>query len=102
MSSFPLRQLILPAVIVSSGVFSIMTLPLVLYRPDSVTIKVPFSEDEMQFVFQGGNRDLAIRYVGVAIVTSVAAGVATVELKRRSHNRQEAASKPRFSSLRLC
>lgn len=91
MSSFPLRQLILPAVVVASGVFSILTLPLVLYRPDSVNLKVPFSEDEVQFVFEGGNRDLAIRYVGVAIVTSVAAGVATVELKRRSHNRQEAA-----------
>ncbi|MBD2093159.1 hypothetical protein H6F67_25265 [Microcoleus sp. FACHB-1515] len=91
MSSFPLRQLILPAVIVASGVFSILTLPLVLYRPDSVDIKVPFSEDELHFVFEGGNRDLAIRYVGVAIVTSVAAGVTTVELKRRSHNRKEAA-----------
>lgn len=91
MSSFPLRQLILPAVLISSGVFSIMTLPLVLYRPDSLTIKVPFSEDEMQYVFQDNNRDLAIRYVGVAIVTSVAAGVTTVELKRRSHNRKESA-----------
>lgn len=91
MNSFPLRQLILPAVLVASGVFSVLTLPLALYRPNSVNVELPFFEGELQPVFESGNRDLAIRYVGCAIVTSVAAGVATVELKRRSHNHRQAA-----------
>lgn len=84
MSNFPLRDALFPAVLVSSAVFSFMTLPLVLLKPEPVTVNFPpFFEGEIQPLLAGSDRSLAIPYIGCAIVASVGAGVATVELTRR-------------------
>jgi hypothetical protein len=79
---------ILPAVIASSAVFSLLTLPFFFYRsqPDTVVDSLPFGQ-ELQPIIASHNRDLTIRYIGGALVTSVMLGIGTVELWRRQKDR---------------
>ncbi|NJR66214.1 MAG: hypothetical protein HC772_14245 [Leptolyngbyaceae cyanobacterium CRU_2_3] len=86
MSQFRIRNVILPAVLVASGVFSILTLPFVLSKSEPTGFALPeFLEESSQPVFDRDNKNIAIRYVGGAIVVSVGAGVATTEMLRRLH-----------------
>jgi hypothetical protein len=81
-----MRNVILPAVLVSSGVFSVLTFPFVLNNTEVVEFVPPqFLEDSSQPFFNRENKSAAIRYVGGAIVVSVGAGVATIEILRRMH-----------------
>lgn len=86
MSRFRMRNVILPAALVSSGVFSILTFPFVLNKTEGIGFVPPaFLEDSSQPFFNRENKSSAIRYVGGAIVVSVGAGVATIEILRRMH-----------------
>ncbi|MBD2071465.1 hypothetical protein H6F93_28785 [Leptolyngbya sp. FACHB-671] len=103
MSSFPLRTVILPAVLVSSAVFSTLTLPFVLLK-EPITIDIPplLSGGRIEPMFDAENKDVAIRYVGIAILFSVGAGIGTVELLRARHSAQELTqTKNQLSSLKL-
>ncbi|NJO77028.1 MAG: hypothetical protein HC833_26915, partial [Leptolyngbyaceae cyanobacterium RM1_406_9] len=53
-------------------------------------------------MFDAENKDVAIRYVGVAILLSVAAGIGTVEFLRARHSAEELTqTKNQLSSLKL-
>jgi hypothetical protein len=103
MSSFPLRTVILPAVLISSAVFSTLTLPFVLLKePIAIDIPPLLSGGRIEPIFDAENKDVAIRYVGVAILLSVGAGIGTVEFLRARHSAQELTqTKNQLSSLKL-
>jgi hypothetical protein len=91
MSKSPLRDALLPSILVSSAVFSFMTLPLVLLESKPLTVDLPFYQHQgiIRPILTGGDRSFAIRYIGFVILSSVGAGVATVELTRRLSVRRE-------------
>jgi len=103
MSSFPLQTVILPAVLVSSAVFSTLTLPFVLLKePIAIDIPPLLSGGRIEPMFDAENKDVAIRYVGIAILLSVGAGIGTVELLRARHSAQELTqTKNQLSTLKL-
>ncbi|NJO49070.1 MAG: hypothetical protein HC840_05895 [Leptolyngbyaceae cyanobacterium RM2_2_4] len=103
MSSFPLQTVILPAVLISSAVFSTLTLPFVLLKePIAIDIPPLLSGGRIEPMFDAENKDVAIRYVGVAILLSVAAGIGTVEFLRARHSAEELTqTKNQLSSLKL-
>ena len=83
MSSSSLSNILLPAVFISSTVFSILTVPFALIRAEPVVIELPFYSGEIQPIFDGNHKEVAIPYIGFCIVVSVGAGMATVEVIRR-------------------
>lgn len=86
MSSYSLSNVLLPAVFVSSAVFSTLTVPFALIKSEPVFLEIPpFYSGEIQPIFDGEHKDVAIPYVGFAIVVSVGAGIACVEVHRRWH-----------------
>ncbi len=106
MSSIPLRNIFFPAVLMSSAVFSALTLPLVLVEPAShsqaidaqATQNVVATDSSSLLaqgfqpildIFESGNKGLAIRYIGFSIVASVGAGIATAEVMRKASRRLE-------------
>lgn len=98
MTSFPLSNVLLPAVCVSSAVFSTLTLPFALVESEPMIIELPpFFSGEIQPIFNGKHREVAIPYVGFAIVASVGAGIASVEVNRRWHAYRES-SQPKVAA----
>lgn len=92
MSNYPLSNILLPAVFISSAVFSTLTLPLALIKSEPVVIEIPpFFSGEIQPIFNGEHKDIAIPYVGFAIVVSAGAGLASVEVNRRWQTYRESA-----------
>lgn len=90
MTSYSLSSILLPAVFVSSAVFSCLTIPFALIKTEPVAVELPpFFSGEIQPIFNGEHKDVAIPYIGFAIVTSVGAGIATVEVNRRWHAYRE-------------
>lgn len=89
MSRSQVQSAIIPAVIASSAVFSLLTLPFFLYRSQSATGSFLINPN-LQVVLESQNRDLTIRYIGSSMVISVVTGIATVELWRRQKARQTA------------
>lgn len=84
MTSYPLSNVLLPAVIVSSAVFSTLTLPFAFIKKEPLVVEVPpFAPVEIQPLFNGEHKDVAIPYIGFSIVVSVGAGMASVEVIRR-------------------
>lgn len=90
MSSYSLSNILLPAVFVSSAVFSTLTVPFALIKSEPVVIELPpLYSGEIQPIFDGNHKEVAIPYIGFAIVVSVGAGMATVEVIRRWHQFRE-------------
>ncbi|NEP12012.1 MAG: TetR family transcriptional regulator [Symploca sp. SIO1A3] len=83
MNNSPLSSVLLPAVFVSSAVFSTLTIPFALIKSEPVVVELPFYSGEIQPIFNGQHKEVAIPYIGFAIVVSVGAGIATVEVNRR-------------------
>lgn len=84
MTSYPLSNVLLPAVIVSSAVFSTLTLPFAFIKKEPLVVEVPpFPPVEIQPLFNGEHKDIAIPYIGFSIVVSVGAGMVSVEVIRR-------------------
>lgn len=91
MTSFPLSRVLLPAVVISTAVFSALTVPLALIREEPIVIELPplfnvndaIEPIEIQPIFNGEHKEDAIPYVGFAIVVSVGAGIGSVEIHRR-------------------
>ena len=84
MNQFRIRNVVLPAVLVASGTFSMLTLPFISGQ-STPWLQTPGLLGQPSWVFERENRDAAIRYIGGAIVVSVGAGIATIELLRRLH-----------------
>lgn len=101
MSSVPLSNVLLPAVVISSAVFSTLTVPFALIKSEPVFVEIPpFFSGEIQPIFNGQHKDVAIPYVGFAIVVSVGAGIASVEVNRRwQAYRESAQSQKPLSNL---
>jgi hypothetical protein len=92
MTSYSLSNILLPAVFVSSAVFTTLTVPFALIKSESVVVELPpFFSGEIQPIFNGEHKEVAIPYVGFAIVVSVGAGIATVEVNRRWQAYRESA-----------
>jgi hypothetical protein len=84
MTSYSLSNILLPAVFVSSAIFSTLTVPFALIKSEPVAVELPpLFSGEIQPIFNGEHKDVAIPYIGFAIVASVGAGIATVEVSRR-------------------
>ncbi|NJR59062.1 MAG: hypothetical protein HC769_09520 [Cyanobacteria bacterium CRU_2_1] len=78
------RNVVLPAVLISSAVFATLTLPFVLFTSDSFATQVPTAlRNQFQPIFRNQNKEMAIRYVGCSIVASVGSGIFTIDLLRR-------------------
>jgi len=92
MTSYPLSNVLLPAVIISSAVFSTLTLPFAFIKKEPLVVEFPpLFSGEIQPLFNGEHKDVAIPYVGFAIVVSVGAGMASVEVTRRWNAYRESA-----------
>ncbi len=107
MDDSPLKTVVVPAVFVSSLTFSALTLPFALLKSEPLDIELPpFFKGEIQPMFDGEHNDKAISYVGFAIVASVAAGIASVEM-RRKHSRNSPqpeaplSNRPSFSTKKV-
>ena len=90
MTSYSLSNVLLPAVFISSAVFSTLTVPLALIKSEPITVEVPpFFSQEIPPIFNGEHKEVAIPYIGFAIVVSVGAGIASVEVMRRWQSYRE-------------
>ncbi|NER46576.1 MAG: TetR family transcriptional regulator [Symploca sp. SIO1A3] len=101
MNNSPLSSVLLPAVFVSSAVFSALTIPFALIRSEPVIVELPFYSGEIQPIFDGQHKEVAIPYIGFAIVVSVGAGIATVEANRRLQEMRKLALQKELSSSEL-
>lgn len=102
MNNSPLSSVLLPAVFVSSAVFSTLTIPFALIRSEPVTVELPFYSGEIQPIFDGQHNEVAMPYIGFSIVVSVGAGIATVEVNRRwQKSRKLAREKELLSTSQL-
>lgn len=99
MSSYSLSNILLPAVFISSAVFSTLTVPFALIGKEPVIIELPpFYSGEIQPIFDGNHKEVAIPYIGFSIVVSVGAGMATVEMIRRWNQWSESTTEEEESS----
>jgi hypothetical protein len=103
MSGFPFRDIVLPAVLVSSATFAGLTLPFAFFTSEPVTVELPpFFSGQIQPIFATERKDMAIRYVGFAIVASVGAGMGTVEfIRTRQASQKLTQTQKQVSSLQL-
>ncbi|MFB8791016.1 MAG: hypothetical protein U7123_19745 [Potamolinea sp.] len=83
MSSYDLSNVLLPAVLISSAVFSTLTLPFALIKNEPIAVELPYFSGEIPPLFNSEHKDVAIPYIGISIVASVGAGIASVEVNRR-------------------
>jgi hypothetical protein len=84
MGRLHLKNIVLPAVLVSCATFSSFTLPFILSDSNPIRVNLPpLFEGEIQPIFRHETKGAAIRHIGLAIVSSVGAGLLTVEVLRR-------------------
>lgn len=99
MSSHRVESIVFPAILTSSAVFSLLTLPFFFYRAQPQALTHPiFSTPVFQTILANQSRDLTIRYIGGSLVIGVVSGITTVELWRRTQN-QRAVLNPSSPSL---
>ncbi len=96
MPGSPLKSFLLPAVLLSSTVFSSLTLPLVVLGSQPVDIRM-----QQEPVFSGQLKDVAAPYLGFAAALSLGVGIASVAVTgwRRS-SRKSAQAEEQLSSLK--
>jgi hypothetical protein len=101
MNSYRVQSAILPAILASSAVFSLLTFPFFSYRSQSVAENNSSLSRQLEPILTSENRDLTIRYIGGSMVLSVATGLATVELWRRRRRQvsQKSLQQPTTSNL---
>ena len=83
MKEFPIRSIFLPATIVGVSIFSVMafTLPTFINR---YGVNVKHSDEvRSSSILTGVHKELAITYIGSAIVVSTGAGLGVAELLRK-------------------
>ncbi|WAN69562.1 TetR family transcriptional regulator [Moorena producens JHB] len=84
MTNYPLINILLPAVVISSTIFSSLTLPFVFNKSKPIEVGIkPFFSLELKPIFHEDHKDLAIPYLGSAILVSVLSGLLTVEVGRQ-------------------
>ncbi|MGF1513652.1 MAG: pentapeptide repeat-containing protein [Elainellaceae cyanobacterium] len=86
MLNSPVVRTFLPALLISSGLFTCLTIPMALQRSKTVRVNIPLVyHGDVPPLFHRERRDIAIRYVGFSILLSVAAGFTSVEVSRKRH-----------------
>lgn len=84
MGRLHLKNIVFPAVLVSCTVFSSMTVPFILSDSNPITLNLPpLFQGEIQPFFGRESKGATIRYIGLAIVSSVGSGLLTIEILRR-------------------
>lgn len=84
MHDLPLRNIFLPATLVASTFFSVLTLPAVLLQsPDDILAWLPSSKRPSQIDLAYIHKEVMIPYIGTTIILSAGAGVVTAELVRK-------------------
>ncbi|MBW4486573.1 MAG: hypothetical protein KME12_02165 [Trichocoleus desertorum ATA4-8-CV12] len=92
----PLKSFLLPAVLLSSTVFSSLTLPLVVLGSQPVDIRM-----QQEPVFSGQLKDVAAPYLGFAAALSLGAGIASIAVTGWRHSsRKSAQAEEQLSSLK--
>lgn len=86
MSQSPFRSIFIPSILAAGAVFAAVTLPLSLNRSIPRWVALGSLQRQSIPVPERSTKPV-IRYIGLSIVVSVAAGVATAELLRRSQKR---------------
>lgn len=99
MSSYDLSNVLLPAVLISSAVFSTLTLPFALIKNEPIAVELPYFSGEIPPIFNSEHKDVAIPYIGISIVASVGAGIASVEVNRRWQAYRSALKEEEKSSI---
>ena len=104
MNSSPLKSVFLPIALVSSTIFSGFIVPLLLLQSGMVDgDQLSFLQETFQPILNHKDRqskDPMIRYIGIAAITSVSAGLLTADvIRRRSQKPRVVSSMP--NSLEL-
>lgn len=95
MTASPLRRFVITPLIISATVFGVLSLPLMIFGRQPIDIK---SQEES--VFSGELRDIALPYLGLASLVSLAAGTASVAVSGwRASSRKSAHTEEQLSSL---
>lgn len=90
MKDLPVRNIFIPAALVASSIFSVLTLPVAFKQLNNPTVnKLPIFSQMHQMNVDNVHKDIAIPYIGTVIVLSAGAGIATAELARKHYARQE-------------
>lgn len=88
MNSSPFRSIILPALVASSATFSLLTLPLASSKTVELSTRLPAALSRwITPALTAHHRDMPIRHIGVAIVSSVLVGAGTAETMRQRRQR---------------
>ena len=95
MTASPLRRFVITPLVISATVFGVLSLPLMIFGKQPIDIK---SQEES--VFSGELRDIALPYLGLASLISLAAGTASVALSGwRASSDKSAETKKKLSTL---
>lgn len=95
MSGSSLKSFLLPAVLLSSTVFSSLTLPLVVLGSQPLDIRI-----QQEPVFSGQMKDVAAPYLGLAAALSLGVGIASIAVTGwRQSSRKSAQVEAQLSSL---
>ncbi len=95
MTASPLRRFVITPLVISATVFGVLSLPLMIFGRQPIDIK---SQEES--VFSGELRDIALPYLGLASLVSLAAGTASVALSGwRASSDKSAETKKKLSTL---
>ncbi|HEY9748320.1 MAG TPA: hypothetical protein V6C63_06570 [Allocoleopsis sp.] len=96
MPASSLKSFLLPAILLSSTVFSSLTLPLAVFGSQPLDIRI-----QQEPVFSGQLKDVAAPYLGFAAALSIGAGVASVAVTGwRQSSRKSAQVEEQLSSLK--
>lgn len=88
MQTSPFSKIIFPAILASSTVFAVLTVPVT--TSSSSPLISPLSRwVDAPSLLQNQHKELSIRYIGVAIVLSAIAGLGTAELIRMRHAQRD-------------
>ncbi|MCP2726929.1 hypothetical protein [Limnofasciculus baicalensis] len=95
MTASPLRRFVITPLVISATVFGVLSLPMMIFGRQPIDIK---SQEES--VFSGELRDIALPYLGLASLVSLAAGTASVALSGwRASSDKSAETKKKLSTL---
>lgn len=73
MSVSPIRKFLLPSLLISGAVFSVLTFPLAVVGSNEMVIEV-----EEETIFNGQLRDVAAPYLGLATAVSLGSAITTI------------------------
>ncbi|MBE9159705.1 hypothetical protein IQ265_23125 [Nodosilinea sp. LEGE 06152] len=91
MDNSPFRRIVLPALLASSAGFAALTWPMASDQAVQVSERLPepFSRWADSALIPHQHKEFSIRYIGFAILSSVAIGIGTAEVMRSQQGRSQ-------------